>query len=355
MTRYLEAFFRHKVPLAGLLALCMAVATGVVVLTPKNYQATASLWFDQGPIPNSSPLVNTQTAADQATATFRELLNTKEFDISVGHRGPLAGYFDSTGNFPTNDPVTPIIHWLERKPQPTGDLRTQLVDDGVVLTLQKYVLVTPSEPHVVGLSFTFQDPAIAAGTLQALVDQFQDEVKKAALATAQSQLDFYNGQVTAQQKVVDQANAAAANYYQAHPETHNPLYPDATYASLLQDAQLARDELASLTKERDQAQVDVASIQQPGPYGFRILDSPQAPISSTGLLKSVLLGFGGGLGVGLLLIAVICFLLVTADDTVLRGRDIPRSMSVIIVGEIPLMRLPASQSPPQRQLMRPKT
>ena len=355
MSRYLEVFFRHKAPLIGLLALCMLVSTAVVALTPKTYQATASLWFDTGPVPTNTPLVSTQTPADQASATFRELLSTHEFDVNAGRRGPLADYFDSTGNFPSSDPITPLVHWLERKPQPTGQLRTQMVDDGVVLTLQKYVLVIPSEPHVVGLSFNFQDPAIAAGTLQALIDQFQDEVKKAALGTAQSQLDFYNGQVTAQQKVVDEKNAAAAAYAQTHPGANNPLNPDPTYVGLAQDAQLAQQQLASLTKERDQAQVDVASIKQPGPYGFRVVDPPQAPIGATGLLKTVLLGFGGGLGVGLLLIGVICFLLVTADHTALRGRDISRTLNVIIVGEVPLLPLSASPARQPRQLAGPKT
>ncbi|HKW72899.1 MAG TPA: hypothetical protein VJQ08_08740, partial [Candidatus Dormibacteraeota bacterium] len=104
MTRYLEVFFRHKFQLLGLLALCLLASTAVVAISPRNYQATANLWFTQPPLIDASPLVSTQTSADQGSAIFRELLNSKEFAASVGRDGTLAQYFADTGNIPTNDP-----------------------------------------------------------------------------------------------------------------------------------------------------------------------------------------------------------------------------------------------------------
>jgi hypothetical protein len=81
----------------------------------------------------------------------------------------------------------------------------------------------------------------------------------------------------------------------------------------------------------------VARLLQPGPYGFRIVDPPQRPIGSNGLLKSVMFGVGGGLGVGLLLIGVICFLLVAADDSIVRGADLQRRLGARVIGELPLL------------------
>jgi uncharacterized protein involved in exopolysaccharide biosynthesis len=338
MTRYLEVFFRHKVALVGLMLVSLVVSTLVVMIQPRTYHATASLWFDHSPILDSSSVTSSMTLADQATAIFHELINTRDFDVKVGRRGPLADYFDSSGNFPKTDPVTPIIHWLEDKPQPTGAARTTLIDDGMLITLQKNVLIEPSEPQVVGLTFDFTDPAVAAGTLKALVDQFEVQVKATALVTAQGSVDFYNAQVNSQLKDVQTADAGVARYLNAHPEQRVPnAPPDVTYAGLQQVDDLARQRFATLTQKLGQARLDVASLQQPGPYGFRIIDLPQAPLSSSGMLRSVLLGVGGGIGVGLLLISVICFLLVTADNSFMRGSDLQSGLRTRVIGEIPIL------------------
>jgi|SRR5450759_1384718 len=338
MTRYLEVFFRHKVALASLMLLSLVVSTLVVMILPRTYQATASLWFDHSPIPDSSAVDSALTPADQATAIFHEMLNTRDFDVNVGRRGPLADYFDSTGNFPQSDPVTPLVHWLEGKPPPSGATRTALVDNGVMTTLQKYVLIAPTEPQEVSLTFDFGNATVAAGTLKAFIDQFEEQVKATALVTAQGSVDFYDAQVSSQLKVAQAADAAVAGYLAGHPELRVSIPPpDPTYASLQQADDLARQNYAALTKKLDQARLDVATLQQPGPNGFRIVDSPQAPLSSSGLLKSVMFGVGGGLAVGLLLVAVICFLLVAADDSVRRGADLKRSLSVRVIGEVPLL------------------
>lgn len=338
MTRYLEVFFRHKVALVGLMTLALFVSTVVVMILPRTYHASASLWFDHSPIPDSGTASSTLTPADQATAVFHELMNTRDFDFKVGHRGPLADYFDSTGNFPNSDPVTPLVHWLEGKPPPTGATRRTLVDNGIMITLQKYVLIEPTEPQEVSLTFDFTDPTVAAGTLKALIDQFQDQVKATALVTAQGSVDFYDAQVAAQLKVVQAADDAVARYLAGHPELRGPNAPfDPTLAGLQQGDDLARQGYAALTHKLEQARLNVASLQQPGPYGFRIVDAPQAPLSSSGLLKSVLFGVGGGIGVGLFLVSVICFLLVAADDTVTRGSDLQSSLGAQVIGEVPLL------------------
>ncbi len=344
MTRYLEVFFRHKVALLSLMTLSVVVSTLVVMMLPRTYQATATLWFDQSPIPDNSAASSYTTPADQAVAIFHDLVNTRDFDVSVGNRGPLAAYFDRTGDFPTNDPVTPIVHWLERKPAATGSARTELVDYGVLTTLQKYLLIAPTEPHLVSLTFNFTDPTIAAGTLKAVIDQFEEQVKATTLITAQGSVDFYTSQVTAQLKVVQAADKAVASYLAVHPELRVPNAPfDPTFAGLQQTDDLARQTYADLSQKLDQARLTVASLQQPGPYGFRIVDAPQAPASASGVLKTVLLGTGSGIGVALLLVFVICVLLVAADDSVMRGSDLKGRLGVQVIGEVPLV-----STPPQR-------
>jgi uncharacterized protein involved in exopolysaccharide biosynthesis len=338
MRHYLEAFFRHKVALLGVMAIALVVSTTVVMILPRTYQSSASLWFDYSPIPASGGVASQLTLADQAMALFHELLNTRDFDVKAGRRGPLAAYYNSTGNFPNTDPVTPIVHRLEGKPAPTGATRTALVDNGVLITLQKYLVVTPSEPQVLGLTFTFSDPTIAAGTLQAVIDQFQEQVKASGLVTAQGSVDFYRAQQAAQLKVVQTADANVSSYLAVHPELRVPIPPfDPTYTGLQQTDTLARQQYASLSEQLDQAKLTVASLQQPGPYGFRVVDVPQAPTAATGLLKTILVGVGGGIGVGLLLVFVICFVLVASDDSIARASDLKRRLGVKVIGEVPLL------------------
>jgi capsular polysaccharide biosynthesis protein len=355
MKRYLEVFFRHKGPLVGLIVICLAVSTVVVMILPRTYQASASLWFDQSPISDSSAANSQLTPADQATALIHEMVNTRDFDTKAGRRGPLATYYDSTGNFPNSDPVTPIVHWLEGKPAPTGTTRAALVDSGVVTTLQKYVVVAPTGPHVVSLSFGFSDPTIAAGTLKAVIDQFGEQVKSTILATAQGSVDFYDAQVAPQLKVVQAADAALARYVTSHPDVRAQNAPfDPTYAGLQQDDDLARQDYAALTQKLVQAKLTVASLEQPGPYGFRIIDLPQAPLSASGLLKSVLFGVGGGIGVGLLLVSVISLLLVATDDSVMRGSELQQRLGLQVIGEVPLLSLHLRRADAPRKALPPK-
>lgn len=351
MNRYLVVFFRHKMPLLGLMGLTLIVSLAVVLVAPRSYQATANLWFDRSPIPDTSPASTYQTPADQATAIFHEYLNSRSFDVSVGHRGPLAAYYDSTGNFPTSDPITPVVHWLEHKPQPTGATRQALVDNGIIITLQKQLIVTLTEPKEVSLAFTFTDPAIAADTLAAFIKEFEVQVKTKASIDAQGTVDFYRAQVTAQQKVVQDADDAVGNYVAAHPQFQSPLVqPDATLTGLRQAQELALQKLTTLTKALDEANVELAAIQGPKDYGFSVVDPPTAPLSATGMLKTALLGIGGGLAVGLLLIAVVCFLLISGDDTAARGRDLQRILGARVVGEVPLVSEAVIVTPPPRKI-----
>lgn len=355
MTRYLEVFFRHKFPLLGLLALSLLVSTAVVAISPRNYQATANLWFANPPLIDNSPLVSTQTSADQASANFRELLNSKDFDATVGRGGGLADYFATTGDFPTNDPVTPLIHWLERKPTPTGDTLTSLVNNGVYLTLQKHLVVTPVEPNEVSLAFDFKDPAIATSTLQALIDNFEQKVKAYAVTQAQANVDLLTKQVDAQQAVVTADRDKIEQYIQAHPEQQrtNPPY-DPTLDGLRQTRDLDTTALIALTPKLRDAKQALDNIKNAKPYGFTYLDKPQAPTSSTGLLKTVLFGFAGGLGVGLLLIAIVCFLLVSSDSTVMRAGDVQGRLGVRVIGEVPLLQPSAVLiTPPPKALPPP--
>lgn len=354
MTRYLEVFFRHKFQLLGLLALCLLASTAVVAISPRNYQATANLWFTQPPLIDASPLVSTQTSADQGSAIFRELLNSKEFAASVGRDGTLAQYFADTGNIPTNDPITPIVHWLERKPKPTGDALTAQVNNGVFITLQKHVTVTPVEPNEVSLAFDFSDPTIATKTLQALIDNFQAKVKDYAQAASAGQVDLLTKQVNDQTAVVNADSDKISTYLAQHPEIRSNPQTDATYARYFQTLGQDTQAVTALKQKLDQAKQALADVNNASPYGFRYLDKPQAPTASTGLLKTALLGVGGGLGVGLLLIAAVCFLMVAADNTVMRAGDVPKSPGIRVIGEVPLLRSSAVLITPPPKALPPR-
>src|SRR5262249_55013908 len=161
--------------------------------------------------------------------------------------GSLAQYFTDTGEIPTSDPITPIVHWLERKPKPTGDTLTAQVNNGVFITLQRHVLVTPVEPNEVSLAFDFTDPVIATKTLQALTENFQLKVKDYAQPAATSQAKDPTEKVPSQQAQVDADRERINASPQPPPEQQRITPPfDPTFEDLKQTLSQAATALGDL-------------------------------------------------------------------------------------------------------------
>ena len=336
MARYLEAFFRHPRLLAAPVVLALLISLGVVAMQPRTYQASASVWFQSTSVTgDTSPANNYLQPADVATGVFHELLSTRSFCVAVGHRGPLAAYL-LHGHLPSANPISRVVAKIGKVRGGTSATPQQTVDDAIQTLLQKQVNATVTGPQIVTITFDYGSPSVASGTLQALLDQFSDEVLSAQRAQAQQQLTWYNEQVAAQEKQVTDADAAVARYLANHPELRVAQPPpDATFAGLQRVSDQAHQSYAELLQQRDQAALTQTSLTRGVSSGFRVIDAPVPPHLPASRLKAVLSGAAGGLAVGLLVAAMAMAALVIGDPTLRTPADLERRLGLKVIGAIP--------------------
>jgi uncharacterized protein involved in exopolysaccharide biosynthesis len=338
MQRYAEAFFRHRRALVVPVALALIISAGLVAIQPRSYQASAGVWFQSNAIAGDTNQANAYLPpADVATGVFRELLNTRAFCLAVGRRGPLASYMAQPGHMPPPDPVSAILGKVDSLRGSSTTSPQQALDDAVQTMVQKHVNVVATGPQIVTVTFEYTNAEVAFGTLRAILDQFSDEVLAAQRVQNEHQAAFYEQQVTNQQKQVTEADAAVARYLVQHPELRVAQPPpDATFSGLQQVASTAHQHLAELLQQRDQAKLQQNDLSLGSSATFRVIDPPVLPHKPVSRLKTVILGAGGGLGVGLLVTVIAIVVLVFTDNTLRTTGEVERLLGLKVAGSIPL-------------------
>jgi hypothetical protein len=207
--RYIQTFSRHRVLLCTPIAVAVLISAWFVLGAPKSYQSTASLWLDNPP-PSQTSVANTNPAilppANQEQSVLTELLATRQFRLAVGHAGPLAAYLAHHGTAGWGPSA------LLAQLRGTGSL-----DDRVDSALGHGVSSTVAGPQVLQISVQGPTPAVAAGTLSALLNEFNQDRSDTRRTRAAATLAYYNGQLQAAQKAFDGAVQALTSYRAAHP------------------------------------------------------------------------------------------------------------------------------------------
>jgi uncharacterized protein involved in exopolysaccharide biosynthesis len=338
MLRYLEVFYRHRLLLIAPVIIALLASVGFATTRPRTYEATAQLWFD--------PLTSAQVAqlngyispADQATGELKELLKTRSFSSAVAHRGPLSAAMLS-GAGAHADPVSGFLNFLRGVPTLAPASNSQVLDDILMDTVNRNTTVVSSGPQIIAINFDYFNPGVAAGTAQAIVDQFSDELLGIRRTQAQASVDFYTGQLTTQQAEVATADVAVNKYLQAHPSQRLPGALEDTQLTALKRADdQARTHFMGLVEKLDAAKLDIAAAKQPGAAGFRVIDSPAIPYRPKGFVKSAALAAVGGLVAGLFLMLVTLLLLTALDTSVRRTEELPDELSRRVVGSVPRLR-----------------
>jgi hypothetical protein len=268
------------------IAVAALIAIWFVVGSPKAYQSATSLWVDTPP-PGVSSLNNTNTTlltpSAQAQQLLTELLTTRHFRLAVGDEGPLAKYLATH----STDGWGPKA--LLAKLRGKGS-----VDDRVFAALgPKQVLTTIAGPQVLGISLQGPTPAVAVGTLQALVDQFNAERKNLDVGRAQSAMAYYQNQVKAAQAGLVSAQTNLANGTASGSDTH----------ALAQAERVAETRLRIATRAFNQTALTLSASR--GEQGiFKVIDPIKLPAKSVMKKKKTIFALVAGLFVG----AMISFL-----------------------------------------------
>ena len=217
MTRYLEAFFRHKLLLITPIVLALIMGLWYVSSQPVAYQSSTTVWFDT-PLPNPSSVdVTTQggTPAQSAQVVLQELLGSRQFLLKVGHTGPLGTYL-ATHHATKGGPTTLVSKLVSAVKGGSGGAAP--IDDRIVSTLAPAFTVAPTGPQVLRVTMTSWAAGAIPGTLTALIAEYTNEVTTVRGSRDQASLAYYKTQLDEARQTLASANTELSDYQRSHPD-----------------------------------------------------------------------------------------------------------------------------------------
>jgi len=285
--RYVKTFNRRRKLFSLPVVLAAFFALWYIVGAPKSYVSASSLWFDNAPSSPSS-VGNTNAAilppSSQEQQVLTELLTTRSFRLKVARSGPLARY---------------LAHHSATGWGPTAVLKSlrggASLDDRIMAALgPKQVITTIAGPQVLGVELRGPTPAVASGTLTALVNEFERETNATFTSRGQAAVTYFEQQVASASTALQGARQAVSQYLAAHPAA--TVRSDISLRSLSQAEKAAAQQLLTATNTLNQAKLN-SSAPAFGKGSFRVLDSARVigPVSSH---KKELAALIGGLFVG---------------------------------------------------------
>ena len=315
MTKVIEILFRNKGKLLALLLLPILVSGVVVFFLPRTYQATARLWALQRYAVISATGIESDIqsteAMTQATA-LNEFLQTKNFDLAVAKDTDLAKHV----GVPQSD--------------------TQDLQDALYAEISTHVVVTPSSQYLFVITYSNADPSVAyAGGEGGYNNTMATESAAYATNEGAQLLSSYQGQLTAAQQQADSATQKASDYYQAHNLTATTAQTDPQYQALSQQSLQAQTALAAIKTSINTINQSLASLES---GLFKTVDAPTLPTKPEARTKSLLLGGGVGLAIGLLGCIGYLLILVRLDQSIYSTADLPALTDYPVLIQIP--RLP---------------
>jgi len=328
MIRFVETFFRHRLLLGAPIVLALLVSVGLVLHSPRQYESSARIFFDD-------PTGTISNPADAQQQSLTQLIATRSFCAKVASGGPLDTYLEQQATAPPSF-LTRVLRKLHLKSRSTGWTQVQIDDQAYQLLNSKAVTVLAAGPNIVSITFDAASPALAQGTTQAIADQFTAEILSDMQAQSQAAVTFYTEQVKGQDAALAAADVAVYQYLAAHPsEAATTAIPDATLTELRRTDDGARQRDADLQGKLDQASLQLAQEQQPGAGNFRIIDPANLPYQPTSLIKPLLFSGIGGLLAGIFVMLFGLLALTFADGSVRRPEDVQSVLGLTVVGTAP--------------------
>lgn len=321
MYRLLETVFHYPFRLLTLLLLCPAIGAGIAYfMVPHSYQAVARLWAYQrfGVITATGTDSNLYETPAQTQATaLTELLNTRDFALSVTHGIDIA-------------PTLGLSASVRSDPQK--------LDNAIAADITKNVVVTTLDYSLYTITYTNRSAEVAQKVVAAVVTQFNLQGIQFAYGDSKHLLQIDQQQLVQAQQKAAQDLQTEQNYLKQHSELSQPgVSPmnDPQYAAL--DAQRQQDQAAVqniqlniniLTQQISATGTNLASF-------FKELDPPLLPAQPQSRTKQFLVAGGVGLGVAILACLIFLLILVRRDRAIYIHRDLERLADLPVVMEIP--------------------
>ncbi|MGD0372001.1 MAG: hypothetical protein ABSC16_09910 [Candidatus Dormibacteria bacterium] len=327
--RFLETFFRHRIVAILPVVLGLAVAAGYVLVQPRQYTSTASLWVDLT-VPGNAAASAAEQYEDPSTylqSQIQELLATRSFALAVGQSGGLISYLqDHPQSGASGLAAIPGLGALSS----SGSAGS--VDDRVAADLPNMVSVVTAGPQVLNLVVSGPSPQLAAAVARALIREFTSQVVTAAQSDDQTSVSYYGQQVAQAQLSLQQAQQQLTEYLAAHPKVPADGTGDATATELYEAVQIDQTSYQSLLSQYQQAQLDLANAKSQS--GFEVMDAPAAGGTAVSITKKLVEAGAAGLLIGLLVSALIVTGLTWADRTARDAADVRRVLGLEVAASI---------------------
>jgi uncharacterized protein involved in exopolysaccharide biosynthesis len=313
MRRALEIVFSHWIQIIALLVTPIVIALAIVFVQPREYEASTTIWANQrySVIGATGPETDqfATPSATQATALM-ELLQTRTFDLSIAQESNLASIFDSATRADSDK-----------------------LDDAIVHELSTQVTATPIGDHLYQITYDNKNPQIAKQVISAVVDQFGALATGFSATQAKQFIQIYQQQLAQAQKAANAATQAAANYAVDHPAA--TAQTDATYSGLLRQAQGTQATVDSLQGQITQLNQQLVTTADGSNSLYRVVDKPRVDSKPISRMKTLALGGGLGVAVGLLAVTLLFMALMRRDRSAYSADELRRFTGLPVALEVP--------------------
>ena len=329
MRHTLEAIFRQPLRLLVLLVTLPLISFAYAYIQPRSYQASANLWALRRyeVIGATGPEADLNaTPADTQATTLSELLQTRDFALTVAKATDLPSTYDPSIR---SDP--------------------QSLDDALFNDISHGVQVQSQGTNLFAITYIHHNPKIAQEVVAAVIQTYGLQSQGFATFEGERQLQNYQAQLTKARQDTDAAAQAEAQYLNAHPDLQALIARTSTQYAALTDPQYgvlqARLEQALGTVQSLQSNISnlnqAISVQGSSADDlFRVLDPPVIPLRPVSRQRQLLVGGGTGLAIAILACVLYLVVMVRRDHAIYIVADLQKVTAYPVVMQLPHLTAP---------------
>jgi len=325
MKPYLVTAFRN--PLLWVLPallLPLLVAVGAIMLGRQN-SVEASVWTQTSSLLDSTATTGLAPPAQLQANAFNQWLNTESFRASIITAAGLDDKVNS-GDWPKKSGVRSMLAGLPlTKPLFGGSSSDAAANhDRALAAVKSNLSAQVRGDNLLFITYKGGGTDDDVALVKAALDTYQKQNLGINSTQAQSLIDFYQGQVNADQQALAQSDTDLQSFETQHPASLVSPRPPSEAQQLAQlqstyNIHLSQYELAlgRLSDAQARAQASVSSSNT----DFQVVDQPRLMGATLQLKITGLLMFAGivfGFGIAALLIALRTWF----DDTVREPEDV---------------------------------
>lgn len=315
MQRVLETIFSRWIQLIVLIVVPFAIAMGYVLLQPRQYEATATIWalrrYEVIGATGAESDLNATAAETQATA-ITEILQTKAFTLAIAHEANLAGTYSPSAR------------------SNVDQLNNAMFDD-----ISTHVSATAVGANVVSITYDNKNAKVAQAVVQATIDQYGISAAEFATGESKQLLLIYEQQLAQAQDASNRANNAASNYLRDHPTATTAKDPE--YSVLANNATNAISTVNQIQGQIDTINSTLGTIGAGSNTLFMVVDKAAAGANPVSRSKVMIEGAAIGASVGLLAAIIFVVVMMRRDRSIYSVADLQKLTETPILLQIPQM------------------